>query len=66
MAKVNGEEHPIAAGDGVDVPAGAEHNFTNTSDAPMKLYTVYAPPDHKPGTIHKTKADAEADENEQK
>jgi mannose-6-phosphate isomerase-like protein (cupin superfamily) len=39
------------------IPAGKWHNFTNTSNIPVKLYTIYAPPEHKPGTIHKTKAE---------
>jgi mannose-6-phosphate isomerase-like protein (cupin superfamily) len=52
----------VAPGHAVHVPAGTYHNFTNTGDEAMKLYTVYAPPEHKPGTIHKTKAEAEAAE----
>lgn len=44
------------------VPAGKWHNVTNTGDTPLKLYAIYAPPEHPPGTIHKTKADAEAAE----
>jgi len=61
-AKVNGEDHAISEGDVVDVPAGAEHNFSNTGDSPMKLFTVYAPPEHEAGTIHETKAEAMIDE----
>ncbi len=61
-AVINGEEHSIDAGDLVDVPAGAEHNFINTGDEAMKLFTVYGPAHHPDGTIHETKADAEADE----
>ena len=62
-AVVGGEEHAIAAGDVVDVPAGTEHNFTNTGDADLKLFTVYAPPEHPDGTVHATKAEAEAAEH---
>lgn len=58
IAHVAGEEHEIKAGDAVDVPAGTEHNFTNTGNADLKLFTVYAPPEHPDGTIHETKAEA--------
>ena len=44
------------------VPAGAWHNITNTGNEPLKLYSIYAPPEHKHGTIHVTKAEAEAAE----
>ncbi|GMQ57482.1 hypothetical protein AN1V17_18770 [Vallitalea sediminicola] len=44
------------------VPAGKWHNVTNTGDIPLKLYAIYAPPEHPRGTVHETKADAEADE----
>ncbi|MCL1929634.1 cupin domain-containing protein [Candidatus Saccharibacteria bacterium] len=47
------------------VPAGTWHNVTNTGDAELKLYTVYGPPDHLPGTVHATQEDAENDPNEQ-
>ncbi|MFD2053561.1 cupin domain-containing protein [Mesorhizobium calcicola] len=42
------------------VPAGARHNVKNTGNKPLKLYTLYAPPEHMDGTVHATKADAEA------
>ena len=42
------------------VPAGARHNIKNTGDKPLNLYTLYAPPEHIDGTVHATKADAEA------
>ena len=42
------------------VPAGARHNIRNTGDTPLKLYTIYAPPEHIDGTVHVTKADAAA------
>jgi mannose-6-phosphate isomerase-like protein (cupin superfamily) len=45
----------------VIVPAGARHNVINTGDRPLKLYTIYGPPEHKDGVIHKTKEQAEAD-----
>ena len=52
----------VAAGDVVVVPAGSQHNFVNTGASAMKLYTVYAPPEHPDGTVHKTKAEADAAE----
>jgi mannose-6-phosphate isomerase-like protein (cupin superfamily) len=59
----NTEEHVIGAGEAAVVPAGTWHNVINTSKTkPLKLYTVYTPPQHKDGTIHKTKAEAEAAE----
>ncbi|NOT81041.1 MAG: cupin domain-containing protein [Bacteriovoracaceae bacterium] len=42
------------------VPAGSKHNVINTGEGPLQLYTLYGPPEHLDGTIHKTKADAEA------
>ena len=58
-------EHEMKDGFAVVVPAGAKHNIINTSsDAPLKLYTVYSPPNHRDGVIHATKADAMADEEE--
>jgi mannose-6-phosphate isomerase-like protein (cupin superfamily) len=57
------EEHIVHDGDAVIVPAGTFHNVINTSATePLKLYTVYSPPNHPDGTIHKTKAEAEAAE----
>jgi mannose-6-phosphate isomerase-like protein (cupin superfamily) len=63
----NGKEtHLVHANDAVIVPAGTYHNVINTSKTnPLKLYTVYSPPNHPDGTIHKTKADAdEAEKHE--
>ncbi len=58
-AVLDGVEHPIADGSAIVVPAGTRHNIINTSTTdPMKLYTVYSPPDHVDGVIHPTKADA--------
>ncbi len=58
---IDGHENPIYEGFAVVVPAGARHNVINTSvDKPLKLYTIYSPPNHPDGTIHKTKAEAEA------
>lgn len=44
--------------DVIFVPAGTPHNFRNTGDVDLKLFTVYAPPQHKSGTVHKTKVEA--------
>jgi len=57
------EEHVVQSGDAVIVPAGTFHNVINTSSKePLKLYTIYSPPNHPDGTVHKTKAEAEAAE----
>ena len=64
-AIIEGVTSPVKAGSVVVVPAGTRHNFVNTGKEPLKLYTVYAPPDHKDGTVHRTKADALTDPNEQ-
>jgi mannose-6-phosphate isomerase-like protein (cupin superfamily) len=62
---LDGEEHMLKDGSAVVIPQGTLHNIINTSAIePMKLYTLYAPPNHKDGTIHKTKTEAEADEKE--
>lgn len=60
-AVLNGEEHKIGAGDVVVVTPGTKHNFINTGNEPLIVATVYVPPNHIDGTIHKTKADATAD-----
>lgn len=65
-AVLNGEKQNVQKHDVVLVPAGVTHNFTNSGNEDLKLYTVYAPPHHKDGTIHKTKQDAdEAEKKEQ-
>jgi mannose-6-phosphate isomerase-like protein (cupin superfamily) len=51
----------ISAGFAVLVPAGTNHNIINTGSVPMKLYTLYAPPNHRDRVVHHTRADAEAD-----
>lgn len=57
------QERTVKAGDGIVVPAGTYHNVINTSKtAPLKLYTIYSPPNHADGTVHKTKAEADAAE----
>ncbi|MBP9701465.1 MAG: cupin domain-containing protein [Candidatus Pacebacteria bacterium] len=60
-AIINDVSHEISDGSIILVPAGSKHNVTNTGSESMKLYTLYMPPHHKDGTIHKTKTDAVAD-----
>lgn len=60
-AILDGARTEIRAGFGVIVPAGANHNIINTGSAPLKLYTIYAPPNHRDGVVHRTREDAEAD-----
>ena len=58
-AILNGEEHALADGSAVVIPAGTRHNIINSSSAaPLKLYTIYTPPEHPDGTVHKNKAEA--------
>lgn len=52
---------PIKAGFAVLVPAGTKHNIINTGSVPLKLYTLYAPPNHRDAVVHHTRADAEKD-----
>lgn len=60
-AILNGEEADLSDGTAIVVPAGTEHNIINTGSEPLKLYTLYCPPEHKHGVVHATKADAQAD-----
>ena len=59
---IDGVRTPIKDDDAVIVPAGARHNVINTGDQPLTLYTLYGPPDHRDGVVHRTKAEAEASE----
>jgi mannose-6-phosphate isomerase-like protein (cupin superfamily) len=61
-AVLDGVEHALTSGSAVVISQGTRHNIINVGTDSMKLYTLYAPPDHKDGTVHKTKADALADE----
>lgn len=54
---LDGAVHPVAADIAVVIPAGTKHNVRNTGAEPLKLYTLYAPPEHKDQTVHATKAD---------
>ena len=61
-AILDGETSSIRANQLVFVPAGQRHNFRNTGSEPLRLLTVYAPPEHEAGTVHATKAEADAAE----
>ncbi len=61
-ARVAGEKKEVVAGDLVVVPAGTKHNFVNTGPNPLVLYTVYGPPDHAEGAVHRPKEEADAAE----
>lgn len=62
VAILEGTESHVGPDRLVHVPAGVRHNVVNRGSFPLRLYTVYAPPQHAQGTIHKTKAEADADE----
>lgn len=62
---IDGNEYTVTDGSAIIVPAGAQHNIINVSDSePLKMYTIYGPAHHKDGTVHHTKAEAEAMEEE--
>jgi mannose-6-phosphate isomerase-like protein (cupin superfamily) len=63
-AVLEGQSEPVRAGDLVFVPAGTLHNFVNAGAEPLRLVTMYAPPEHPDGTVHQTKAEADAAEHE--
>jgi mannose-6-phosphate isomerase-like protein (cupin superfamily) len=58
---IAGVRTAILAGFAVVVPGGTEHNIINTGSVSLKLYTLYAPPNHRDGVVHHTRADAQAD-----
>jgi mannose-6-phosphate isomerase-like protein (cupin superfamily) len=62
-AILEGEKSAVRPNDLVFVKAGTRHNFVNTGAEPLRLVTVYSPPEHQPGTVHATKAEADAAEN---
>ena len=61
-ARLDGETASVGPNDLVFVRAGTRHNFVNVGDEPLRLVTIYAPPEHAPGTVHQTKAEADAAE----
>lgn len=60
VVSIDGRDTPIEADTAIVVPAGARHNIKNTGQQALQLYTIYAPPHHADGTLHRTKADAES------
>ncbi len=56
---IDGRRSKIKGDDAVLVPAGARHNVINTGEKPLRLYTLYGPPEHRDGTVHATKVDAQ-------
>ena len=60
--RIDGKATAIKDDDAVIVPAGARHNVVNTGDRPLTLYTLYGPPEHRDGVVHRTKAEADASE----
>jgi mannose-6-phosphate isomerase-like protein (cupin superfamily) len=61
-AVLDGVRTAIRPGFAVLVPAGTNHNIINTGTVPLKLYTLYAPPNHRDGVVHHTRAEAESDQ----
>ena len=64
QAILDGTSHDIKDGSAIVIPAGTKHNVVNSGAEDLKLYSIYATPHHKDDVIHKTKADAEKDEEE--
>lgn len=61
---IDGSEHEVSDGFAVVIPAGSQHNVINSSQTEeLKLYTLYSPPNHPEGTVHKTKEEADASEH---
>jgi mannose-6-phosphate isomerase-like protein (cupin superfamily) len=63
---IDDNTYDVEDGSGVIVPSGARHNVRNTGGEPLKLYTLYGPPEHKDGVVQSTKADAEARHHDEK
>ena len=59
--RIDGTANVVEADFAVIVPAGARHNVVNTGKKPLRLYTIYGPPEHRDGVVHKDKAQAERD-----
>ena len=57
VVTLNGVNHTLEDDWAVVIPAGTEHNVVNNGDEPLRLYSIYSPPEHKDGTVHATKAD---------
>ena len=54
---IDGVAHEVSADWAVVIPAGSKHNVVNTGSEPLRLYSIYSPPEHKHGTVHETKTD---------
>lgn len=63
-AIIDDDEYELADGSAVVIPAGSNHNIINTGSGPLRLYTLYTPPEHADGTIHATRAEAMEAEHE--
>ena len=63
-AVLDGVRTPMRAGFAVVVPAGAKHNIMNAGSVPVRLYSLYAPPNHRDGVVHQTRAEAESDKEQ--
>ena len=61
VIRIDGVDNRVGADFAVIVPAGARHNVINSGDVPLKLYTIYGPPEHKDGVVHRDKAQAARD-----
>ncbi|HEU4684893.1 MAG TPA: cupin domain-containing protein [Nitrospira sp.] len=64
MARLNDKQHSLQDGSALVIPAGTTHNIVNVGTEPLKFYTVYSPPEHRDGTIHRTKQDAQNDHSD--
>ncbi|HEX6077015.1 MAG TPA: cupin domain-containing protein, partial [Micromonosporaceae bacterium] len=64
VSVVDGAERSFQPGHVVAVPQGTRHNVVNTGPVPLRLVTVYGPPNHPPGTVHHTKSAADRDESD--
>lgn len=56
---IDGACHHVGPDDGIIVPQGARHNVVSRGDEPLRLYTIYGPPEHLDGVVHRTRADAD-------
>ncbi len=64
VVRIDGVDNRVADDFAVIVPAGARHNVINTGEAPLKLYTIYGPPEHRDGVVHRDKEQAERDHDD--
>jgi putative ABC transport system ATP-binding protein len=64
LATVNGKDQEVKKGDVVVVPAGTQHQFVTKGDEPLELITVYAPAEHLPDSVHKTKGEGDKAEDD--